>query len=105
MAAECFKWVSSLLHAACASYTLTSSARCSTLQGAQQRRMHDMQSLISESPVIQPEAVMKMLSPEVSQHWIEPNDMPAIVLPDTAGSAAMLLSHNVAGTRIHKPVH
>lgn len=36
------------------------------LQGAQQRRMHDMVSLVSEGPVLQPEAVMKMLASEVS---------------------------------------
>ena len=37
------------------------------VQGAQQRRMHDMLTVVSESPVLQPEAVMKMLSPEVKE--------------------------------------
>ncbi len=35
------------------------------MQGAQQRKMHDMLDLVSASQVLQPEAIMKMLSPEV----------------------------------------
>ncbi len=35
------------------------------MQGAQQRKMHDMLALVSASQVLQPEAIMKMLSPEV----------------------------------------
>ncbi len=35
------------------------------VQGAQQRKMHDMLDLVSATQVIQPEAIMKMLSPEV----------------------------------------
>ncbi len=35
------------------------------MQGAQQRKMHDMLSLVAASQVLQPEAIMKMLSPEV----------------------------------------
>lgn len=35
------------------------------MQGAQQRKMHDVLDLVSASQVLQPEAIMKMLSPEV----------------------------------------
>ena len=35
------------------------------MQGAQERRMHDVLSLVKPTPVLQPEAIMKMLSPEV----------------------------------------
>ncbi|KAL0042160.1 hypothetical protein WJX77_004929 [Trebouxia sp. C0004] len=34
------------------------------VRGAQQRKMHDMLDLVSASQVLQPEAIMKMLSPE-----------------------------------------
>ncbi|DBA85128.1 TPA: hypothetical protein ACH3X2_005848 [Trebouxia sp. C0005] len=34
------------------------------VKGAQQRKMHDMLDLVSASQVLQPEAIMKMLSPE-----------------------------------------
>ena len=36
------------------------------MQGAQQRKLHDVTELFSGTKVIQPELVMRMLSPEVS---------------------------------------
>ena len=40
------------------------------LQGAQQRRMHDVQGLFVTAQATQPEAIMKMLSPEVVQCYM-----------------------------------
>lgn len=49
----------------------------SLLQRAQQRRMHDIHSLVAPAQAMQPEAIMKMLSPEVSTtHALAPCSVP-----------------------------